>query len=405
MGTGLADALKPAHVPDDLVRDVDIYALSGADRDIGAAYLEVQRAFPPIFWTPRNGGHWVMTRGEDVLEILRNARLFTSRHVALPPAPDDLPRIIPLELDPPDHAFYRRPLVEWLTPWRLRALEDDVREVAIETIERLVPHGGCEFTFEFSKILPIHIFFRLVDMPLDDKALLLALVEQSVRDVSEGARIAAMDGLRDYIASWVRRRREDPGEDLMSKLVNVEVRGVRISEEEAINYAALVLSGGLDTIAAMMGFFAHFLAVNPAHRRQLAERIHDRPFVERAVEELLRRHGIANIARMVGSDTSFGGIALKAGDMVMPATPHVGIDETLNPDPLTVDFDRENAVMAPFGRGPHICPGAALARRELRIFLEEWLTRIPDFRVKPGTTPQLTVGVINGVTRLELVWP
>jgi len=122
MGTGLADALKPAHVPDDLVRDVDIYALSGADRDIGAAYLEVQRGFPPIFWTPRNGGHWVMTRGEDVLEVLRNARLFTSRHVALPPAPDDLPRIIPLELDPPDHAFYRRPLVEWLTPWRLRAL-------------------------------------------------------------------------------------------------------------------------------------------------------------------------------------------------------------------------------------------------------------------------------------------
>jgi cytochrome P450 len=394
-----------AHIPDALVRDFDIFAIPGAERDVGAAYREVQRSLPDIFWTPRNGGHWVLTSGEDILHVFQNAKLFSSRHTGLPAAPDDLPPAIPLELDQPDHAFYRRPLVEWLTPWRLRELERDVREVAVETVERLLPRGECEFTSEFSKILPIHIFFRLVDMPLDDKAMLLALVEQSVRDVAEGSRVDAQLQLQAYIGSWVRMRRKAPGDDLLSKIVNVEIRGVRLSETEAINYAALLLSGGLDTIAGMMGFFACFLAQHPEHRRRLVDRIGDRPFVERVVEELLRRHGIANIARVVGSDMDYKGIALKAGDLLMPATPFVGIDERLNPDPLTVDFDRQNPVMATFGRGPHICPGAALARRELRIFLEEWLTRIPDFRIKPGTTPELTTGIINGVTRLELVWP
>ena len=91
--------------------------------------------------------------------------------------------------------------------------------------------------------------------------------------------------------------------------------------------------------------------------------------------------------------------------MVLPMGPFVGLDGRNNPDPLTIDFDRQRATTTPFGAGRHACPGSNLARRELQIFLEEWLPRIPNFRIKPGTKPEFQISTVNAVTRLELVWP
>jgi cytochrome P450 len=119
----------------------------------------------------------------------------------------------------------------------------------------------------------------------------------------------------------------------------------------------------------------------------------------------LRRHGIANIARVLATDFVFKGIHFRTGDHLLPINSCVGLDERLNPDPLTVDFRREDSVMGVFGAGPHVCPGAALARQEIQIFLEEWLRRIPEFRIKPGTLPIVATGLTHAVRRLDLVWP
>lgn len=405
METAIDTPPRPAHVPADLVRDFDFYEVPGADEDVQAAYAAIQQSCPDIFWTPRNGGHWVATRGEDIIAMQRDYGRFSHQHIVLPPMPEGTPRQIPLEMDPPEHAGYRRPLMQALMPGVVTELESAVRAVAIEAIERVLPRGECEFIEDFAKILPIHVFLELVDLPVSDKAVLLPLAEDAVRGRDAQTRLRAHQAMGDFLLEKVRDRRSSPGGDLLSKLVNVDLGTGRISESEAVDYATLVLFGGLDTVAGMIGFIARFLALHPGHRRQLAGRLGDEAFLKRAIEELIRRHGIANTARVIAQDFDYKGVLFRAGDRVLPANLFVGLDDRLNHNPLVVDFERENPVHAAFGNGPHACPGAVLARREIRIFLEEWLSRIPEFRVKPGAPPVLASGMVMGVLRLDLVWP
>lgn len=395
---------RPANVPAELVRDFNLYDIPGSSEDVQAAYARFQDG-PDIFWTPHNGGHWVATRGEDILAMQRDYKHFSHQHIVLPPMPSGTPRQIPLEIDPPEHARYRRPLMQALVPAIVAELEANVRKVAVDAIERVLPNGECEFIEDFAKVLPIHVFLEMVDLPIADKAMLLPVAEASVRGRDAETRARAHAEMGAYLLDKVRDRRAHPGNDLLSKLVNVELDGGRISENEAVDYATLVLFGGLDTVAGMIGFFARFLALNPGHRRQLVERLDDKAFLNHAIEELLRRHGLANTARLIAEDFDYKGIAFRKGDRILPANLFVGLDDRLNDDPLVVDFDREKPVHAVFGNGPHACPGAVLARREIRIFLEEWLRRIPDFRIKPGTQPVLATGMVNGVLRLDLCWP
>lgn len=405
MTQDVQDMKRPPHVPADLVRDFNLYDIPGSAEDVQAAYAAIQRSSPDIFWTPHNGGHWVATRGEDILAMQRDYQHFSHQQIVLPPMPPETPRQIPLEMDPPEHARYRRPLMQALMPAIVTELESTVRKVAIDAIETLLPRGECEFIEEFAKILPINVFLELVNLPLEDKAILLPLAEDAVRGIDAATRMASHEAMGEYLISWIRARRETPGTDLLSKLVNVDIAGERISEAEAVSYCTLVLFGGLDTVAGMIGFIARFLADNPGHRRQLVDRLDDEAFLKQAIEELIRRHGLANTSRVIPNDYEYKGISFRAGDRILPANLWVGTDDRLNPDPLVVDFDREKPVHAAFGNGAHACPGAILARREIRIFLEEWLSRIPDFRLKPGTKPVLATGMVNGVLRLDLVWP
>ena len=398
-------ASRPAHVPAHLERNFDLYNIPGADTDVQAAHLEIQRTFPPVFWTPHHGGHWVVTGGEDILEIWRDVKHFSSRHTTIPPLPKEVPPQIPIELDPPIHAHFRRPLAQALVPSMVAKLEDHVRRVAVEAIEHLVPLGGCEFIEDFSKVLPITVFLNLVAIPLDDKDYLLTLAAAAVRGETVESRTRAQQQMRDYLTRWVRDRRETPGDDLLSNLVNIEIGGTKISELEAVSYATLLLFAGLDTVASMMGFIILFLAEHPTERRQLRDRIDDKRFLRDAIEEMMRRHAIVNLARVVTSDMSFQGVEFRSGDHVLPGSVFVNIDEHLNADPLKVNFDRKDPLIRVFGSGTHACPGATLARREMQIFLEEWLVRIPEFRVKPGTKPLLETGVVNTVAKLELSWP
>jgi cytochrome P450 len=150
-----------------------------------------------------------------------------------------------------------------------------------------------------------------------------------------------------------------------------------------------------------MGFFARFLAENPAHRQRL---IDDPSLIQPALEELLRRHSIPMVARTVTQDLILKDVVMKVGDRVILETCLHGIDEQAWPEPLKVDFDRKTASHMAFGRGIHKCPGANLARAELRIFLEEWLKRIPHFAIKPGEQVVTANGAVMGVTRLPLAW-
>lgn len=400
-GNGLPPVAVPAHVPAALVFDFDFYDPPAVKDDVHLAWHRLHDIAPDIFWTPRNGGHWVATRGEAIKEVQTDHVRFSHKYFTLPADPKQLFTPLPLGVDPPDHAPYRKIIMPAFMPKAVDALEAHVRAIAIDLVERIAPRGECDFIADFARHLPIAVFMKVVDLPLADRETLLPWAEVVVRSPDMEARREAHGKMGAYLASWVKQRRAAPGDDLISKIVHAEVRDRPITEEETFSLLTLVLFGGLDTVASLMGFVARFLAMNPAHRRDLI----DHPDIRRnAVEELIRRHGVSNTARYVTHDLEFHGVALKHGDMIQIPNLLYGLDDRIVDDPLTVDFRRKRVPLAAFGNGPHTCPGAVLARRELGVFIDEWLPRIPDFEIKPGTTPEMASGLVNGVTKLELRW-
>lgn len=171
-------------------------------------------------------------------------------------------------------------------------------------------------------------------------------------------------------------------------------------DDELQGLMSVLMLAGLDTVASMLTFIVRFLAVNPSNRQT----IRDRPDrMTNIIEEFLRRMAMVNLTREVARDTVLGSVRLKAGDLVVVPTALANFP-TDGDDWLGVDFDRPRYLHATFGAGAHYCMGSALARAEIRIFLEEWLSRIPDFAIAPGTTLTVKVGATAMLQSLPLIW-
>jgi cytochrome P450 len=392
----------PAHVPPELVRDIDLYNLPGAHEDVHLAWKRIQDASPDLYYTPRYGGYWVLNRAELLEQVWPDHERFSSAKAIGIPDMEQMPPQIPIEVDPPEHRYFRQPINIGVSPKAVQRLSDEARHLAIELIEGFKQRGECEFVGEFSQYLPITIFLRLVDLPLEDRHWLIERAEVMVRSPDIPARMQAYEDIIGYLDGWVRKRAAEPGEDLISQILKVKVGERPITHQEALSECALVLFGGLDTVAGTMGFIARFLAMNPDHRKQLVD---DPSLIPQAIEELLRRHSIPSIGRKLTQDVKLHDVTMKAGDRVMITVCMHGLDERAWPDPLKVDFKRNAHHHMAFGKGAHKCPGANLARAELRVFLEEWLKRIPDFSLKPGDPPVTASGAVAGMMRLPLVWP
>jgi cytochrome P450 len=365
------------------------------------AYSRLQTKVPDIFWSPYNGGHWVLTRRDQLLEAFGDYGRFTSAQGASVdriPKPDE-PRLAPIEADPPQQQLFRRLFAPAFTVPALQEREKEARALAIELVEGFRSRGGCEFVTEFAQQLPIKIFMRMVDLPEEDRLELLPLANAQVE--ADAPKDEKLSLLFKYTTKHVVKRAQDPGTDLISKIATAEIEGRPITTQEAVGVATLLLIGGLDTVASMMGHIMNFLAGSPEHRHQLAA---DPALSGPATEEFLRRFALTNPGRTVVKDIEFHGVPMRAGDKVLLATPFGAVDPRDYKDPLTVDFTRKSPTKTTFGAGPHVCPGSMLARIELKILLEEWLPRIPDFRLDPSDPPRFRTGVNGSVERLPLLW-
>lgn len=389
----------PAHVPPELVFDYDLYEPGPPGSDYYAELYRLKHRAPPVFWTRHNGGHWYITNARLVDSVLRDPEHFSSRLLVVPRSNNPEKGLIPIFLDPPEHSDYRRHLSIALSRKSVAELVPGVRSLAVQLIEDLQPKGGCDFMADFAFKLPIIVFLRLVDLPEEHRETLLAEVAKIIRPGSDKGEIIA--GLAAYLAPIIRERRDNPGDDLISWLSNREVEGERISEEALHSMCTLLLIGGLDSVANTLGFFARFLAENPAHRRQI---IDDPSIISGAVEELLRRYPTVTggTGRVCVADAQLGPAQIRTGEQVISATAMMNFDDETYPDPLTVDFSRRISSVGSFGQGPHRCVGANLARSELTIFLEEWLKRIPDFHL--AEQPTFQAGVNISYNRLMLTW-
>jgi cytochrome P450 len=392
----------PENVPPELVIDFDFFKVEEMGfEDVQLAWATLHNG-PDIVWTPHNGGHWIATRAEDIEEMQIDHEHFSHRQFTIPRNEIDQ-YALPLGLDPPVHTPFRRSIMPVFQPRNIKKLEAVARDTARELVAKIAPRGKCEFIEEFAKVLPINVFLGMVDLPFEHREFLLPWAEIMVRSPDAAARDEVFVNMQQYLTPYIDARMANPGDDVISLVINSDVGGRKPTREEVFGMSTLLLFGGLDTVASQLGFIAHYLARNPDQQRELVEHpeIH-----AKATEELLRRYSLPNTARVLTKDYVYKGLQFRKNDLIQMPKSLYGMDDRKNRDPLTVDFYRKPSEVkhAAFGGGVHVCPGAVLARREIMVFMDEWLPKIRNFRLQADKSAVIKSGPVNGVTELHLEW-
>ena len=399
---GITTQARPENVPADRVIDFDMNDPGDLARGFHESFAVLQQPnVPDLVWTPRNEGHWLVTSGKLMMEIFPDFENFSNRIIVIPKSVGEQHQMLPTTLDPPDHRHYRVLLNAGLSARTVNAREASIRRMAAGLIDGFAADGHCNFVSDYAEKLPIHVFLGMVDLPLEDAAKLKYWSDLIVHPDGTMAYADAAQLIYDYLDPYIERRLGGGGDDLLSLIVNGQVRGQPLTKAEMQSLCMQALIGGIDTVVNFLGFVLRFLAENPAKRAELAS---DPGLIPAAIEEFLRRFPVVNVAREVRHDLDYAGVRLKQGDVVMLATALVGTDARMNQCPLEVDFQRTAAQHGSFGKGIHFCPGAFLARTEVRITIEEWLKRIPDFEVAAGAEISFCSGIVGGVKSLPLVW-
>lgn len=381
--------------------DFDYQVGPALQADVHAAYLELKRQAPPVFWTPRNGGHWVTTSSAACIRVLQHPEIFSSQFLSIPPNPNQ-PKMIPESLDPPEHRAYRQLLRPYFESKAIAPLEPRILEWTERLVSDVAQHGECEFVEALASRLPVSVFMELFGFPLDRfdyfRSLVLGFFDTN-RDASERARfsgeiVGALIELSDA-------RRREPKDDLISALVAVDFEGRKLEQDELISIGFLMFVAGLDTVTNAMSFGMRHLAGDAALRQRM---IDDPVCIPAAVDELMRRYTFVSAPRYIIQDTELGGAQLRKGDSILVPLHMVGWDEKMTSDPETVTLDRPACKHAGFGSGIHTCLGIHLARLELAVFYRVWFARIGHFEMAPGTAPRTRGGSVQAMESLHLRW-
>jgi len=400
-----AEFVRPEHVPEELVIDYDISVQAGVDRCPFEANAKVHD-LPDIFFVAgsaaRRGASWVISSRELALEAYAKADIFSSNNATgfLRILGKDMD-LIPVEIDPPLHALYRRILNPVFTPAALSPLEGELRGRAREMIQGILNQDRFEFETSFGRPYPVSIFLDLMRLPIEKLEEFveweeLLLHGKDMEDVSRGAQ-----HIFDYLAEIIPQRKEDLDDDLLSLIITAKVGDRNITDDEIFAMSFLIFFGGLDTVAATINFIFKHLAENPQVQQQLRD---DPTLIPNAVEEFLRAFAVVNSPRVVKQDVEFHGVQMKAGDRVTILSALAGRDPDWIDNPEVVDVTRGRLRHLAFGSGPHTCAGANLARRELRIAIEEWMKLAPAFKIDPDDRAITSAHGVFSVKRLPLVW-
>jgi cytochrome P450 len=400
---------RPSHVPAELVREIDMYALDGIEQGYHEAWKALQTPdMPDLVWTPLTGGHWIAMRGSVVKEVYDDPTRFSSEVIFLPKEAGEKYQMVPTRMDPPEHTPYRKLLDSGLNLAQIRKVEDRVRQAAIELIEPLVAQGHCDFARDFANVFPVRVFMALADLPLADVPKLAKFAADMTRPAGDtpeemaATLDAANQGFFAYVDPIIRERRGSEREDLITIMVNGTIEGEPIAHDKALGLISLLLLGGLDTVVNFLSFVMIYLARHP---EKVAEIRNDDLKLRRGVEELFRRFPVVSEARMVAKDQVYRGVTLKRGDMILLPTALHGLDDADNANPWDLDWERRAPQHTTFGGGPHRCAGLHLARMEATVTLQEWIKRIPVFKLKDDANPVYFSGIVAAVENVPLVWP
>ena len=376
-------------------------------------------------------GGWVLTRYDDGCEVLTDPDGFSSQSQDYAVRP-----WIPQAIDPPMHTSYRRILNPMFTPDAMSKLEPHLYDYANELADRMLEKDSFDFVADYADPFPSVIFCELAGFPAEDYRQIMdwknvimhpsdghergrELAIEKARsmdlevDPSEGlsteqvlaVSAAAVGEVYQYFQGLLDARRQDPRDDLVSRLLAARFDGERpLTQEELEDTLFLLFMAGLDTVASALGLMIQDFATNEVKRKEFITILEgdDPKLLGQAIEELVRVHSIVLLPRRVTRERSFHGTRFRADDGVLVPTQGINRDPEQFPNPDELDYTRFPNRHAGFGLGPHRCLGIHLARRELRVALQVFLQKCPDFQVDPNRKAN-RFGGMKGLATLPLV--
>jgi cytochrome P450 len=345
--------------------------------------------------------------------VLRNHQLFSSRvEMGL----GNVRPLIPLHVDPPLHAKYRKLLDPLFAPRRMDAQESDITRRVNGFIDAFIDRRECNFSEEFAEVLPSSVFLGLMGLPEEELHMFIHLrdgiLHPDIIDpdaaLDPEARRQVQDAtgreIYEYFGGVIADRQQSPRDDVISGFLAAEIDGDRLTTDEILDILFLFLIAGLDTVSDSLTCFYAFLAQHPEHRQRIVD---DPAVIPSAVEELLRWESPvpAGVPRVATEDTQLPhGQLVPKGTAIMVSYGAANVDPAMFVDSTDVRLDREENRHIAFGGGVHRCLGSHLARRELRVTLREWHQRIPDYRIKPGHEELVYPPGLRHVKDLILCW-
>ncbi|KAA9156757.1 cytochrome P450 [Amycolatopsis acidicola] len=399
-------------IPQHLRVDFDIYdpALCTPADQVNDRVAELS-ARGPLVYSERYGGHWIVTRYQEIHDVLRDPATFSSFPNNL--IPHGAGKFLPLEVDPPEHTAYRHALQPLFNPNRMKALAPRIREIVNELIDGFAARGEAEYISEFAHEMPARVFLALMGWPVEDAPMFTEMTDitlQGKPGLSEEenvkVRAEAAQQIFGYFGNVIADRRSRPdADDITKAIIDTPVEfedGKRaLTDEELSNMFFLLLIAGLHTVQGSLAWGVMHLSDHPEKRQEL---VGNPDIIPTAVEEILRIEAAVSPGRRVTKDTELGGLRLREGDQLLLVLAGANRDAAEFEDPGVLDLHRTPNRHMSFGSGPHRCLGSHLARVELTIAFEELYRRLPDLRVDSGKPSISHPSQVRGVAALPVVF-
>ena len=367
----------------------------------------------PFYYNEKHN-FYALSRYDDVAPALTNWDTFRSGRgttadiifsgVEVPPG-------IILWEDPPLHDLHRRLLSGVFTPRRMEAIEPLARQYCARALDPLVGTGRFDFIEDLGALMPMQTIGYLLGIPEADQETIRERTD-TIITLEDGKPPPMMDqetfsqqGTYEMLADYIEWRAEHPSDDLMTELLNAEAEeedGTRrpLTRAEVITYSMMVAGAGNETTTRLIGFIGQLLADHPDQRRELAA---DHSLIPRAIEEVLRYEAPSPVqARYITRDIEYYGETAPEGTVVMLLNGSANRDERHFTDGEMFDIHRKGAHLS-FGQGLHFCLGAALARMEARVALEEVLNRWTDWEVDYDQAAKAHTASVRGWARLPVI--
>ena len=362
------------------------------------------RATSPLIHTERYLGCYMPTTYEAVKQISYDTEHFSSRRVVVRDVRPEVLPSPPITSDPPEHKPAKQLLLPPFTPDAVKKLEPRVRAICNELIDEFIEDRGCDIAGSYSKHIPVRTIANMLGIPEADSDRFIKWIHQ-ILELGIKDQVILMQAVQEmtlYFVDQIEHRRQHPTDDLISTLMNArDKNGQPLSDAHVQGSLRLLLIAGIDTTWSAIGASLWHLAKTPEDRERL---VAEPELLPTAVEEFLRAYSPVTMAREVMKETAISGCPVKPGNMVLLSFPAANRDPAVFPDADKVVIDRKQNPHAAFGLGIHRCVGSNLARMEMTVAIEEWLKRIPHFRLDPAGKVIWSEGTVRGPRLLPVLF-